>query len=113
MGVAIHRNDGVYVYGPNNRFDEVLDGTYDGIYTYYIHYPHLPLLAGTYRISVAVFDKHHLKPHVWHNQLYDFEVAQDVEDHGLVRMEHAWGLMTHVEGPSADVKEEGSSETGD
>jgi ABC-type polysaccharide/polyol phosphate transport system ATPase subunit len=111
MGVAIHRNDGVYVYGPNNRFDEVLDGTYDGIYTYYIHYPQLPLLAGSYRISVAVFDKHHLKPHVWHNQLYDFEVAQDVEDHGLVRMEHAWGLMTHVEGASADVKEEGSSET--
>jgi hypothetical protein len=26
-------------------------------------------------------------------------------------MEHAWGLMTHVEGASADVKEEGSSET--
>lgn len=111
LGVAIHRNDGVYVYGPNNRFDGVLDGTYDGIYTYYIHYPKLPLLAGTYRISVAVFDKHHLKPHVWHNQLYDFEVAQDIEDHGLVRMEHAWGLMTHVEGDSANVTEEGSGET--
>jgi len=106
MGVAIHRNDGVYVYGPNNRFDAVLDGTFDGIYTYYIHYPSLPLLAGTYRVSVAVFDKHHLKPHVWHNQLYDFEVAQDIEDHGLVRMEHAWGLLTHVEGEAADVKEE-------
>jgi ABC-type polysaccharide/polyol phosphate transport system ATPase subunit len=113
MGVAIHRNDGVYVYGPNNRFDEVLDGVYEGIYTYYIHYPQLPLLAGSYRISVAVFDKHHLKPHVWHNQLYDFEVAQDVEDHGLVRMKHAWGLLTHLEGPNADVKEEGGSDKED
>lgn len=113
MGVAIHRNDGVYVYGPNNRFDEVLDGTFDGIYTYYIHYQRLPLLSGTYRISVAVFDKHHLKPHVWHNQLYDFEVAQDIEDHGLVRMEHAWGLLTHVEGESANVKEEGCGEKED
>ncbi|MEC7241074.1 MAG: ABC transporter ATP-binding protein [Myxococcota bacterium] len=106
MGVAIHRNDGVYVYGPNNRFDEVLDGTYDGIYTYFIHYPSLPLLAGSYRVSIAVFDKDHLKPHVWHNQLYDFEVAQDVEDHGLVRMKHAWGLLTHVEGEKAKVEEE-------
>ena len=108
MGVAIHRNDGVYVYGPNNRFDEVLDGTYDGIYTYFIHYPSLPLLAGSYRVSIAVFDKDHLKPHVWHNQLYDFEVAQDVEDHGLVRMKHAWGLLTHVEGAQANVEEEGT-----
>ena len=106
MGVAIHRNDGVYVYGPNNRFDEVLDGTYEGIYTYFIHYPALPLLAGSYRVSVAVFDQNHLKPHVWHNQLYDFEVAQDIEDHGLVRIEHAWGLLTHVEGPNAVVREE-------
>ena len=106
MGVAIHRNDGVYVYGPNNRFDEVLDGVYDGIYTYFIHYPSMPLLAGSYRVSVAVFDKHHLKPHVWHNQLYDFEVAQDIEDHGLVRIDHAWGLLTHVEGEHACVQED-------
>ena len=110
MGVAIHRNDGVYVYGPNNRFDAVLDGTYEGIYTYFIHYPRLPLLAGSYRVSVAVFDKNHLKPHVWHNQLYDFEVAQDIEDHGLVRMDHAWGLLTHIEGESANVVEEGLAE---
>jgi hypothetical protein len=103
MGVAIHRNDGVYVYGPNNRFDGVLSGLFHGIYTYFIHYPKLPLLAGHYRVSIAVFDKNHLKPHVWHNQLYDFEVAQQVEDHGFVRLDHAWGLVTHVEGEEADV----------
>ncbi|MCB9741077.1 MAG: ABC transporter ATP-binding protein [Alphaproteobacteria bacterium] len=107
LGVAIHRNDGVYVYGPNTRFDGVLDGTYDGIYTYFIHYPELRLLAGRYQLSIAVFDKSHYKPHVWHNRLHDFEVAQEVEDHGMVRLEHAWGLITHVEGEQADVGEEG------
>jgi lipopolysaccharide transport system ATP-binding protein len=110
LGVAVHRNDGTYVFGPNTRFDGVLDGTYDGIYTYFIHYPRLPLLAGRYRVSVAVFDKAHLKPHVWHNQLYEFEVAQEVEDHGLVQLEHAWGLIAHVEGPGASVSEGDSSE---
>ncbi len=104
MGVAIHRNDGIYVFGPNNRFDGVLSGLFHGIYTYFIHYPKLPLLAGHYRVSIAVFDKNHLKPHVWHNQLYDFEVAQQIEDHGFVRLDHAWGLVTHVEGEEADVK---------
>jgi len=101
FGVALFRDDGTYVYGPNTRFDRVLDGTYHGIYTFFAVYPRLPLLAGAYRVSVAVFDEAHLKPHVWHNQLYEFEVAQDVEDHGLVRLEHAWGLVTHHEAPPA------------
>ncbi len=105
LGIALHRNDGTYVYGPNTRYDGVLDGTYHGIYTFFIVYQELPLLAGRYRISVAVFDKSHLKPHVWHNQLYEFEVAQDVEDHGLVRMEHGWGLLTHLETERAEIPE--------
>ena len=54
----------------------------------------LPLLAGTYRLSIAIFDQGHVAPHVWHNQLYSFEVAQDVEDHGIVRLPHRWGLLT-------------------
>lgn len=107
MGAAIFRNDGTYVYGPNTRFDGVYDGTFHGIYTFFLHYPRLDLLAGRYRLSIAIFDKHHLKPHVWHNQLYDFEVTQHVEDHGLVRLEHAWGLITHYEAKEADVKREG------
>ncbi len=105
MGIAIHRNDGVYVFGPNTGYDGVLGGTFHGIYTYFLHYSELPLLSGCYRVSVAVFDRHHIKPHVWHNQLYDFEVAQEVEDHGLVQLPHAWGLLTHVEGEQASVEE--------
>jgi len=101
FGVALFRDDGTYVHGPNTRFDRVLDGTYHGIYTFFAVYPGLPLLAGSYRVSVAVFDEAHLKPHVWHNQLYEFEVAQDVEDHGLVHLEHAWGLIVHHEAPPA------------
>ena len=97
FGVAIFRNDGVYVHGPNTRYDKVLGGTYHGLYTFFIQWRRLPLLAGKYRLSVAVFDKNHLKPHIWHNQLYDFEVAQEVEDHGLVLLDHAWGLITHKE----------------
>ncbi len=100
LGVALFRNDGVYVFGPNTRFDKVeqLDGVYDGVYTYFIHYPRLPLLGGTYFVSVAAYDKNHLKPHVWHNQLYEFRVDTDRPDHGLVQLEHHWGLVVHARG---------------
>ena len=93
FGVAIFRGDGVYVHGPNTRYDGVYDGTYDGVYAFFIRWRALPLLSGRYRLSVAIFDQHHLKPHIWHNQLYDFEVAQDMEDHGLIQLDHDWGMI--------------------
>ena len=52
------------------------------------------LLFGAYRVSVAVFDKGHVRPYVWHNQLHGFSIVQDVEDHGLVHIPHEWGVLT-------------------
>jgi ABC-type polysaccharide/polyol phosphate transport system ATPase subunit len=97
FGAAVYRSDGVYVHGPNSKWDNVLEGSYHGIYTFFLQWKGLPLLAGRYRLSIAVFDQGHLKPFVWHNQLHDFEVVTEVEDHGMVMMEHAWGLITHLE----------------
>ncbi len=94
FGAAIHRDDGVYVFGPNTGFDRVLHGRYHGVYTFYLRYPTLPLLFGAYRVSVAVFDKGHVRPYVWHNQLHGFSIVQDVEDHGLVHIPHEWGVLT-------------------
>ncbi|MFM7204261.1 MAG: ABC transporter ATP-binding protein [Myxococcota bacterium] len=98
FGVALHRNDDVYVYGPNTHFDKCLKGTYHGLYTFFLHYPSVPLLTGTYRVSVALWDKHHLKPHVWHNRLYTLTFQADRDDHGLLMMPHAWGVLTHASG---------------
>ena len=83
FGVALFRDDGTYVYGPNTRFDGVLEANFNGVYTFFVHYPQLPLLAGSYRLSVAFFDRGHVRPHVWHNQLYSLEVVQESEGHGL------------------------------
>lgn len=98
FGVAIHRNDDVYVYGPNSHFDRCLKGTYHGVYTFFLHYPSLPLLTGTYLVSVALWDRHHLKPYVWHNRLYPLVFHADREDHGLVVIPHHWGMVTHASG---------------
>jgi hypothetical protein len=101
FGVALFRGDGAYVYGPNTRFDGVLEGRYHGIYTFFVHYPRLPLLGGTWRVSVAIFDAGHVYPLVWHNQLYDLEVVADVEDHGMVQLPHTWGVLRWHEEPPA------------
>ena len=96
FGAAIYRSDGVYVHGPNSKWDNVLEGTYHGVFTFFIQWKNLELLSGRYRLSIAVFDQGHLKPFVWHNQLHDFEVTTNIEDHGMVLMDHAWGLITHL-----------------
>ena len=105
LGVALFRNDDVYVFGPNTRFDGVerMEGTWHGIYTFFLHYPKLPLLGGVYRISVALFDKHHLKPHVWHNQLYEFRVDAPTENHGIIDLEHHWGYVRHAAGDDEEL----------
>ena len=100
LGIAIFRNDEVYIFGPNTRFDgvEQMEGVWDGIYTFFLHYPRLPLLGGVYRISVALYDKDHIRPHVWHNQLYEFRVVAPTENHGIVDLPHHWGYVAHVAG---------------
>ncbi|MSP57221.1 MAG: ABC transporter ATP-binding protein [Myxococcales bacterium] len=93
FGAAIHRDDGVYVFGPNTGFDQALKGRFHGIYTFYLYYPSVPLLQGNFRVSVAVFDAGHVKAYVWHNELYPFSVEQQVEDHGIVTIPHSWGVL--------------------
>jgi ABC-type polysaccharide/polyol phosphate transport system ATPase subunit len=105
LGIALFRNDELYVYGPNTRFDEVrkMEGTYDGVYTFFISYPRLPLLNGVYRISVALYDKGHIRPHCWHNQLYEIRVSCARDDHGVIEIPHHWGLITHASGAEEDL----------
>ena len=100
FGVALFRENDLYIHGPNTRFDGVLDDTYHGVYTFFIRWKKLPLLSGAFRISIAIFDQHHLKPHIWHNQLYEITISSPIEDHGLVILEHDWGMLTHLK---ADV----------
>lgn len=102
FGVAIFRSDDVYVHGPNSKFDQVFEGEYHGTFTFFIRWPNIPLLSGQYEISIAIFDQHHIKPYCWHNRLYSFEVASQFEDHGLIKLKHDWGLLTHSDHNSSD-----------
>src|SRR4029079_14798272 len=77
MGVALFRDDGVYCYGPNTKFDGSLGGTYEGRYVLTAEFRDLPLLAGTYQASVAFYDKDHVYAYAWHHRLYPFRIVTD------------------------------------
>jgi ABC-type polysaccharide/polyol phosphate transport system ATPase subunit len=88
MGVALFRDDGVYCYGPNTKFDGCLGGTYEGRYRLTAEFPDLPLQAGGYEASVAFYDKDHVYAYAWDHRLYPFRIASDRPDHGLVFLRH-------------------------
>ena len=49
---------------------------------------------GQYEVSI-IFDQHHLKPYIWHNRLYSFEITSQFDDHGIIKPNHDWGILTH------------------
>jgi lipopolysaccharide transport system ATP-binding protein len=91
FGLAIHRNDGMHVTGPNTRFAGLeipwIEGR--GIVRYKIS--SLPLLEGTYHISVSSHDWEDIKMFDYHDRRYSFRVLCMVgERYGAVSLNGAW-----------------------
>jgi hypothetical protein len=92
MGVALFREDGVYCYGPNTRFDGQVGGRFDGRYLLTATFDALPLLGGAYQASVSFYDREHVYAYAWHHRLYPFIVQSDRPDHGLVLLQHRFDV---------------------
>ena len=89
FGMAINRQDGVHITGPNTSFAGMVLPTLDeaGTITYRILY--LPLLEGLYNISVAVHNSEDTEMFDYHDRAYHFRV---VNYDGRIR--ERYGLMT-------------------
>ncbi len=91
FGVAIFREDGLYCYGPNTRFDKIkIKRLKIGKGQFSIKYKRLNLLPGKYRISVAIWEKDEKFAYDYHYAYYKFEVISDKKDHGVLFLEHKW-----------------------
>jgi lipopolysaccharide transport system ATP-binding protein len=92
FGLAIHRQDGVHICGPNTAFSgfEIpwVEGEGEIIYTI----PTLPLLEGTYLISVAATDERDSEIFDYHDRAYVFRVVRGrhPERYGLMTMGGRW-----------------------
>jgi len=92
FGVAIYREDGAHVTGPNTVQSgcdiDVIDG--EGVVDYVIE--SLPLLPGRYEFTAAIYDCNSVHPYDHQHRAYVFEVQPGAvaEKEGLVYIPCRW-----------------------
>lgn len=89
IGVAIHRQDGVHVTGPNTDFAGLDLGRVEGPGSVLYIIPELTLLEGLYNISVSAHNHDDTQMYDYHDRLYPFRV--DNRGHNI---RERYGLMT-------------------
>ena len=98
FGMAIHRQDGVHICGPNTFFSGLTLPKLEGYGTVTYSIPCLPLLEGLYYITVAVVDKDDTEIFDYHDRAYPFRVINSgsrfKERYGLMTLWGTWGLNT-------------------
>jgi lipopolysaccharide transport system ATP-binding protein len=96
FGLAIFRQDGVQVNGPNTKVAGVDLGIIEGagIVRYVID--SLPLLPATYLVTTAVHDGRSHQCYDYHKQAYSFRVTQGgtQELDGLIVLPARWTVLT-------------------
>ncbi len=100
FGVAIHRNDGVHITGPNTAFAGLTLPTISGPGEVIYKIPALPLLEGKYFFSVAVVSQDDTELYDYHDRLYPFRVqnhsTEIPEKYGLMTMQGHWQVITET-----------------
>ena len=100
FGVAINRDDGLYIFGPNTKFDGFPVGRVSGEGTFSITYPSMILMQGVYHFMVATFrqdDTHHSIDN--HPQAATLTITSPMLNHGVVALPHTWDVSTGQEMP--------------
>jgi hypothetical protein len=90
FGIAVHRGDGLYICGLNTKLDHVLRETFLGKGAVRLTYPKIPLLTGTYALSVAIFDEQALARYDFHDRRYTFSVSSPYLAEGVFLLNHKW-----------------------
>ncbi|HLQ61293.1 MAG TPA: ABC transporter ATP-binding protein [Candidatus Acidoferrales bacterium] len=93
VGVLVHRNDGLLVASASSAQDgfRLEPGDRDGAVR--LDFPQLPLLAGSYRISVAFYaSAKATEPVDSHPRRYGFRVVGSGPEEGVVRLPHRWSF---------------------
>jgi lipopolysaccharide transport system ATP-binding protein len=92
FAVDIHRADGVYVAGVNTQMDGIAGGTLEGPGTVTLNVRDLPLLPGSYTVSLGILDPAAMEPIDVRAHGYHFTVASERRDCGLVTLARDWQM---------------------
>ncbi len=94
FGVAVHRQDGIHLTGPNTRLAglELPELRGNGTITYTV--PHITLLDGLYHFSLAVVNQNDTEIYDYHDRTVSFRVdnrsAESHEQYGMVTLNGQW-----------------------
>ena len=95
FGVSIFSTDGVCCYGTNTHIEELEPAGIDGAGEAAFAIDRLDLVAGTYKIDVAVHKRDGFS-YDYHRLLYTFRVKSSTRDVGIYRPRHAWRFSGNV-----------------
>lgn len=92
FGLAIHHESGFHINGPNTRFGGLALGTLRGAGHIDYTIPELPLLAGGYLLTAAVYDRSLSHAFDHHERMYRFVVQTGhvAERFGTVHIRGEW-----------------------
>lgn len=92
FGLAMHSEGGVHVTGTSTRLSKLLTGTVDGDGVVEYVTERIPLLPGTYLLSIAVEDQHSQHTYDRYDLGWRLRVRQDSDlvMHGLVDIGGQW-----------------------
>jgi len=76
FGLAVHREDGVHICGPNTHFGGLDIPFIEGRGEVHYRVDRLPLMSGRYYLSVSVHNRADTVMYDYHDRLYAFEVCQ-------------------------------------
>jgi lipopolysaccharide transport system ATP-binding protein len=94
FGIAIHRDDGVHVTGPNTRHAGFDTGTIAGEGAVDYAITHLPLLPGRYYLSAAVYDRDLINAYDHRDRFTPLVVVEGgtAERFGLIELDARWRI---------------------
>ncbi len=76
FGIGIHRDDGLHVCGPNTRFSGLDIPFVEGAGSILYRVDRLPLMEGTYLVSVAAHNMMDTTMYDYYDRLFTFKVCQ-------------------------------------
>ena len=95
FGVALFSADGVCCYGTNTDIEGAEPGEFAGDAEVGFVIDSLCLVAGTYKVDVAVHRKNGV-PYDYHRSLYTIRVTSRVNETGIVRPPHRWTFSSGI-----------------
>lgn len=108
FGVAIHRSDGVLVYGTNTQIERIDFPALPVTGSIRLNFDRLGFLQGEYLVDIAAHSSEGY-PYDYHKQLITFRVKSKTEQVGVCEPPHSWQLIPEKEmaiGSAAELKDE-------